>query len=191
MTKRRIQKSLATQDMQILKAREERSIVLDKIRHFHVEQSVPETVDWLYALYDPQYTQFMESTMDEVEQLLEEFESLCEVYPTLHAMRSLAGYDAVVEARISLLYMWRNNFKDLLQKIQQVGPSELMLWTKSALKIGEYFGLVEDGRATPASDASLSPPVFISRAEMWPKVGEKYAIGRKISGVGTPVHVND
>ncbi|KAH7728346.1 STE/STE11/MEKK4 protein kinase [Aphelenchoides avenae] len=170
MSKHRIQKSLATQDMQTLKAREERSSVLEKIRNFRIEESVSENIDWLHAIYDPHYTQFMQSTFDEVEQLIEEFEKLCELFPTFHAMRSQPGYDGVVEARINLLYMWHNNFKDLLQKIQQ---------------IGEYFGLVEDGRSTPASDSSLSPPVLVSRAEIWPRVGEKYSSGRKLSGVGT------
>ncbi|KAI1711111.1 protein kinase domain-containing protein [Ditylenchus destructor] len=145
MNKRHILRSLAIQDRHILQLRAEKYSVLQDIRNFCVDDTpspsigpMPlSSVKALYAIYDTDYSNFLHSVMDRVKNLLERFESLTELFPTMSAMRKatlpeeMGGgplMDVTVQLKISSLYMWYNTLQDLMRKINETG---------------EYLGLIE------------------------------------------------
>uniref|UniRef100_A0A915CVI5 Ste24 endopeptidase n=1 Tax=Ditylenchus dipsaci TaxID=166011 RepID=A0A915CVI5_9BILA len=140
MSKRNIHKSLVTQDRHILKMRAEKCVVLDEIRNFRADDPPPSATclqEQLYTIYDPVYNLYLHASMDRVGHLLERFEGLAGLYPTLNALKKatlpeeMGGglmMDVPVQLRISSMYMWYNTLQDLLRKINEAG---------------EYLGLIE------------------------------------------------
>lgn len=101
--------------------REERFSVLNEIRTFRIEHEPVECSNWLYVVYDSSYTNFLQTNMIKVKELLERFECFRDLFPNWKAMRtSVDKLDATLVLRISLLYMWYNNLDNLFKKIKDV-----------------------------------------------------------------------
>lgn len=121
VSKKLIRRSLAIQDRYILEMRNKLSDVIDDVRAFSIENYAGDLSKYsVYLIYDAKYNLFLSSVMDRVRSLLNRWERLCELYPTVSAMKSIPQLSSIVMSRITLLYMWYNNVNSLLHTINEV-----------------------------------------------------------------------